>query len=248
MALFDWIIGKKPNRATPHTESSGLTRIDATRPVKSAKESGKSATPAQHAANRKSERMVQRELLYVVVREAMMRVGVLSSSYKFKVLSLDARGRQFMVMMDVSVEFGNDAVRLSEIEVLIAQGAKARYDIVVTAVYWRINDYVAVGASQKANLAVLNKLAGTSATSPHQPRNTRPMPLEPVKQHDPIDDAEMAAFKRALEGGKSAPKSVAVADHSAKSYGLLNGYEDTELPGQQDDPQALSGTQYGSLN
>lgn len=246
MALFDWIGGKKTAQTAPVTESSGLARMEATRPAKSAKDSGKPVSPAQHAANRKSERMARRELLYVVVREAMMRVGVLSSSYKFKVLSLDARGRQFLVMMDVSVEFGNDAARLSEIEALIAQGAKARHDIVVTAVYWRVNEYVAVGAPQKANMAALNKLAAASSAPPRQARSTRPAPLTPA--NDPIDDNEVAAFKRALASGMSAPESAAVAAKPGKSYGLINGYEDTEMPEQEEDPQALSGTQYGGLS
>lgn len=68
---------------------------------------------------------------------------------KFKVLSLDQRGRQFLVMMDLAREYGGETARLSEIEALIAQTAKTRYDILVTAVYWRINDHVAVGLPQK---------------------------------------------------------------------------------------------------
>jgi hypothetical protein len=93
--------------------------------------------------------MERRELLYTVVRDAMVRAGVLSASYKFKVLSLDQRGRQFLVMMDLAREYGGETARLSEIEALIAQTAKTRYDILVTAVYWRINDHVAVGLPQK---------------------------------------------------------------------------------------------------
>ena len=60
--------------------------------------------------------MARRELLYGVVREAMVRAGVLSSSYKFKVLSLDARGRQFLVMVDLSHGAGGETGRLAEIE------------------------------------------------------------------------------------------------------------------------------------
>ena len=60
------------------------------------------AAPPPNPANRKHERMARRELLYAVVREAMVRAGVLSSSYKFKVLSLDPRGRQFLVMVDLA--------------------------------------------------------------------------------------------------------------------------------------------------
>ncbi len=83
----------------------------------------------------------------------MVRAGVLSASYKFKVLSLDQRGSQFLVMMDLAREFGGDTARLSEIEALIAQTAKSRYDIAVTAVYWRSNEHVAVGNPQKTAAA-----------------------------------------------------------------------------------------------
>ena len=89
--------------------------------------------------------MERRELLYAVVREAMVRAGVLSSSYKFKVLSLDPRGRQFMVMVDLAEGAASDTSRLAEIEAMIAQSAKARYEIVVSAVYWRANEHVAIG-------------------------------------------------------------------------------------------------------
>ena len=93
--------------------------------------------------------MERREALYMVVRDAMVRAGVLSASYKFKVLALDPRGQQFLVMMDLAREYGSEAVRLSEIESLIAQTAKTRHEITVTAVYWRINDQIAANIPQK---------------------------------------------------------------------------------------------------
>ena len=152
MSLFSWF-SRKPAPAKPRAaaEPSGLFNADATVPLQPGRQ-GKPLVepqPPEHAANRKNERMERRELLYTVVRDAMVRAGVLSASYKFKVLSLDQRGRQFLVMMDLAREYGGETVRLSEIEALIAQTAKTRYDILVTAVYWRINDHVAVGIPQK---------------------------------------------------------------------------------------------------
>lgn len=153
MSLFSWF-SRKPAPAKPRpplAEPSGLLNADATVPLAPGRQ-GKplvDPVPPEHAANRKNERMERRELLYTVVRDAMVRAGVLSASYKFKVLSLDQRGRQFLVMMDLAREYGGETVRLSEIEALIAQTAKSRYDILVTAVYWRINDHVAVGIPQR---------------------------------------------------------------------------------------------------
>src|SRR3954465_13526123 len=146
MSLFGSLFpAQKPPK--PLADSSGLSRMEPTRPVARRphppqKEVGQSnAQPA----NRKNERMARRELLYTVVRESMMRAGVLSASYKFKVLSLDGRGRQFLVMVDLARNQGAETSRLAEIEALIAQAAKSRHDIVVTAVYWRLNEHVAVG-------------------------------------------------------------------------------------------------------
>lgn len=146
MSLFSWLFPHKKNSKTAAAESSGLSRMDATRPV-SPKRGAKDAALTGNAqpANRKGERMARRELLYTVVREAMLHSGVLTSSYKFKVLSLDPRGRQFMVMVDLAREYGGETSRLAEIEALIAQHAKARYDVIVTAVYWRMNEHVALG-------------------------------------------------------------------------------------------------------
>ena len=155
MSLFSWFSRKPaPPKAKPRSagaEPSGLLTADATVPLAPGRPGQPllQPVPPEHAANRKNERMERRELLYTVVRDAMVRAGVLSASYKFKVLSLDQRGRQFLVMMDLAREYGGETARLSEIEALIAQTAKTRYDILVTAVYWRINDHVAVGLPQK---------------------------------------------------------------------------------------------------
>ena len=155
MSLFSWFSRKPaPPKAKPRSagaEPSGLLNADATVPLAPGRPGQPllQPVPPEHAANRKNERMERRELLYTVVRGAMVRAGVLSASYKFKVLSLDQRGRQFLVMMDLAREYGGETARLSEIEALIAQTAKTRYDILVTAVYWRINDHVAVGLPQK---------------------------------------------------------------------------------------------------
>ena len=143
MSLLNWFSPQKKQAAEPQgalPASSGLSRLDSTKPFSGGRHHG-TAQPA----NRKQERLERRELLYAVVRESMVRAGVLSSSYKFKVLSLDPRGRQFMVMVDLAQGASGDTNRLSEIEAMVAQSAKARYDIAVSAVYWRANEHVAIG-------------------------------------------------------------------------------------------------------
>ena len=242
MSLFSWF-SRKPSPSKPRSpiEPSGLLNADATVPLAVGRNPALEPRPVEHAANRKNERMVRRELLYTVVRHAMVRAGVLSASYKFKVLSLDQRGRQFLVMMDLAREFGGETVRLSEIEALIARTAKARYDILVTAVYWRINDHVAVGIPQKgiaplgASLPAASAAVGVPAragppvppalgpaglVAPAAPP-VRPAPIaqarpeaaavRPAPRYEPIEADEVAAFKRALSDAAGARAAPAAA-------------------------------------
>ncbi|MBU0746883.1 MAG: hypothetical protein KKG67_08785 [Gammaproteobacteria bacterium] len=203
MSLFSWF-SRKPAPPKPRAaaEPSGLLNADATVPLTPGRPGNPlgQPVPPEHAANRKNERMERRELLYTVVRDAMVRAGVLSASYKFKVLSLDQRGRQFLVMMDLAREYGGETVRLSEIEALIAQTAKTRYDILVTAVYWRINDHVAVGIPQKgvaplgaslqaaAPTAAVRRPPVAAATAPVVPA-TPSAAAAPVRPATPVSTA-----------------------------------------------------------
>jgi len=187
MSLFSWFSRKPaPPKAKPRSagaEPSGLLNADATVPLAPGRPGQPllQPVPPEHAANRKNERMERRELLYTVVRDAMVRAGVLSASYKFKVLSLDQRGRQFLVMMDLAREYGGETARLSEIEALIAQTAKTRYDILVTAVYWRINDHVAVGLPQKGITP-----QGAALPAPAAPVAAAPVRRPPVAAPAPV--------------------------------------------------------------
>ncbi len=141
MSLFTWFSRKSAAKPEADAESSGL---------------GKSSVNTQpgSAANRKGERIERRELLYGIVRETMTGAGVLSSSYKFKVLSLDSRGVQFLIMMDLGREHASDTARLVEIESHIAQQAKARFGILVTSVYWRVSEQVTGDAIHSVAVAI----------------------------------------------------------------------------------------------
>ena len=150
MSFFSWLMRKSPaKRPLPQPLAPSNAGAPGSAPGRSHKPSSSALAPEPAPAT-KNERMERRELLYIVVRDAMVCAGVLSASYKFKVLSLDPRGLQFLVMMDLAPEFGGDTARLSEIETLVAQTAKARYNIAVTAVYWRINEHAATAVAQKA--------------------------------------------------------------------------------------------------
>ena len=263
--MFNWLFPPRKPARTP-TAGAGAARPDA---VRSARDSDGQELHAEAAPSlkRREERTARRERLYSAVRDAMTRAGVLSSTYKFKVLSLDARGLQYLVMVDLASAEAAAQERLAQIEASIIEGANARYDITVKAVYWRLNDQVVPG----------ERFAATERARP-----SRPTPLEPSRavpaarpeepaaagrpgsRYDPIQADEVAAFKSALAAGVARPAvaaaaavgiapaaSVPASSRSARqteqSYTLLTGFEDTELP----DPKlrsALSGSQYGDLN
>jgi hypothetical protein len=241
MSLLSWFTPKKNTSADALDSvlpSSGLSRLDSTKPVAAVRGSGGAAQPG----NRKQERMARRELLYGVVREAMVRAGVLSSSYKFKVLSLDSAGRQFMVMVDLARGAASDTPRLAEIEAMVAQSAKARYDIHVTSVYWRANEHVAIG--DPAHFTAQRPLI--SQPAPLMDLSSRPAPLQAARRPDPLQPDEVAAFRKALDAGVRGEQALARAEDD-KSYTLLTGFEDTELAAGDGVSEHLSGTQFGAL-
>jgi len=255
MSLFDWL----PGRARRAAESSGLGRTDGTRPLKPGLvvREPASRAAAGPASPRRLERMEQRERLYSVVREAMVRSGVLSSGYKFKVLSLDPRGHQFLVMMDLAREFGQEGMRLSEIEALIAQTARQRFDIVVKAVYWRLHDHVAIGRPETRPVTTATATAALSTPTP-TPTPVVPTPVTqaasapaaaplggrvplPGQGTEPLGEDEVEAFKKALSDAVNtararntarieAATAAAVKAEEARERGESTAPPDSRMP------------------
>lgn len=193
-----------------------------------------------HAPDHKSQRMERRELLYAVVRESMARVGILSASYKYKVLSLDSRGSQYLIMMDLPQEMAAHVGQLAEIEEVVKQTAKTRHQIDVSAVYWRINDAV--------KTPVLRKPKPDSELGSPKPA---PAVAGSNRRFEPIRPDEVHAFKQALTTGKKpvapAPrsKSSSQADFAPTEFRPTD-FEDTKL-NEEVERTPLSRTQYGDL-
>jgi hypothetical protein len=186
--------------------------------------------------------------LYTAVREAMTRCGVLASSDKFKVLSLDQAGNQFLVMMDVPCTLAQQPEKLADIETMVSLTAKARFEIEVTAVYWRSDTR---GAAPVANPNPSGSDTGrVSPTSPAAAALSTSKPPA-ARRYEPIQDDEVAAFKLALASAAASNPSTTDATGKTRSgphsYTLLTGFEDTEMPESTALP-ALSNTQYGDLN
>lgn len=170
MSIFNWFGSQKSGKKHARPGRSGAAPDEATRPQPAADAARSKPTgPANAApvAPPKTERPAQRELLHEVVRDAMLRAGVLGARYKFKVLSLDGRGSPYLILIDLADPLAGGAARLTEIEATMAQTAKQRHAILITAVYWRMSEQVTAGLAPK--------------------ERARPAPLQ----------EEVAAFKRA---------------------------------------------------
>ena len=260
MSLFSWFSKK----ATPNPESpahnSDLDSDLSTVPLMATgrPQASRASLPVEASGSRKTERIERREQLYGVVRDAMTRAGILSASYKFKVLSLDPRGKQYLIMMDLSDPSAGDADRLAEIESLIAQTAKSRYEILVTAVYWRVNANVTAGLSSArpgVNGAVLRPAPLSAqvapATAPTIAAKVAASAVGHGSRYEPLQADEVIAFKKAL--ATSAPAAILVGSGEIVKSGRRNpalqpDFEITELIDPEERVSPLSSTQYGELN
>lgn len=205
MSLLQWFSRK------PHRERGSEAQA-----VKGARDSELRGRSAQ---TRRSQRALRREQLYGVVRDAMVRAGILSAGYKFKVLALDAAGHRFVIMVDLAPAYVAEAARLKEIEGLIAELAKARLQVTVSAVYWRVSD-AGAGSSR---MAALQERGPQAAKTP-----SRVAPAD-APSFEPIDAQEMDAFRQAVAAVAAQDRRAPGPDFAASDMGLLGGTQYGEL-------------------
>ena len=205
MSFLSWFAKKEATPASVPEQNSDLGHADATLPT-----NRHTHQPPEHAnesGDRRSERLERRELLYGVVRESMTAAGVLSSTYQFKVLSLDSSGRKYVIMVDMPHEYLASPAQFAAIEGVIARGAKDRYDILVTAVYWRINELVsgpalATHARPVAAHRAPDKPVGAAAAS-MSPQASPAVVAAPISPYAELQQEEVLAFKRAVAAAAS---------------------------------------------
>ncbi len=234
MSLINWLSQKSSSKVPPAPSAEDDNPVSAP-----------AGAPDSKPLGRRAERVERREQLYAVVRHAMSSAGVLSSSYKFKVLSLDSRGASFLVMMDMMSQAAEDPQRMAEIESLIAHNAKNRFEIVVAAVYWRLSDYVAAGLT--------NRQSQTSRALPGEPASPAApqIPVQTARRADPINADEVLAFKNAFSAqGKGAPLFASgEIQRSGKRTATPSVQPDFADANEGDDRVSpLGPTQYGDLN
>lgn len=268
MSMFSWFSKPNPSDSDGAAPGQGHAGTPVPVPVSAARPQVKEpSAPIDPSASRKTERIERREQLYGVVRDAMTRAGILSTGYKFKVLSLDPRGRQYLIMMDLMDQSAGDAGRLAEIEALIAQFAKTRFEILVTAVYWRVNAVVTAGLSsvKPMSAAPSSRPAPLSATPPRLPAaapvvaaaaagvagaavSTAAMAGQ--SRYEPIQDDEVLAFKNALASAAPSPGLVAsgeIVKSGRRNPAQPQEFENTEVIDHDEKASPLSATQYGDL-
>lgn len=234
MSFFDWFSRAPSAKEGPGVQSGRAVhngeRVAPVMPQRL----GPDPTESENA--RKAKRQARREQMYIAIREAMTRAGVLSASYRFKVLSLDQAGDEFLAMIDLQQVKGDPALGLNSIETLILQTARQRFGITIPGVYWRLEEVDNLVKLEKAE-AVAAAPAGAAAS----PR------------FEPIRADEVAAFKQALMVASAAMPEVAVAKGQEKRSRLRigsskrNDFEDTKVSDYVSSP-LLSATQYGELN
>lgn len=248
MFFFDLFFGK---RLAPESGGAG-------RPIDHRIEPGVDVIPARQAVSRlqpgaderRTRRHARREQLYVAVREAMTRSGVLAATYRFKVLSLDQLGNEFLVMVDLSMDFEDISRQFGAMEALIVQNAKARFGITVPTVYWRM-DTASAQAPVKPRPVKELEIPPQQALATDASATLPDRAVRAAIRHDPLEAEEVAAFRLALLAASAKPPVSALetatkARRGVSSYTLLTGFEDTELPESAASP-ALSKTQYGEL-
>lgn len=222
MSLISWLRAKKPLSRS----AGGLPR--------KRKSFGQTTLPL--ISPRRGRRILRREQLFSVVRESMIRGGVLSSSYDFKVLTLDANGDSFLVLIDLALpaDVMPDAYLL-EIERWVQASAQSRHSMSIPSVYWRRKP-----THDQRGIA-LRAAVAAQTQRPVGSESPMAIPTPPVSRRvgavQAVEAAEIEAFRQAL---------------ATASPPLRRGPPDTEdlmmpIPESLSDFSALSETQHGKL-
>lgn len=157
----------------------------------SAPSAGKAAPPPRHderrPEDRRSTRSARREQLYAVVRENMIRAGVLSGSYKFKVLTLDPDGASHLVLIDIESAalqgVPEGALGLEQqLQLLAAQ----RLQLEVRAVYWRL-----LGATLAHTAPARSAQTASGAADRRGFEPTRPMARQEGGRFAPLSETQL---------------------------------------------------------
>lgn len=127
-----------------------------------------------------------KDLIYGLMRETMIRAEILSSYYRFQVLTLDPEGLVQKVIVDLAPRYAGNPELLVRLEGLIARKAASLVGMRVAGIYWR-NDPALDGdaptdpqapvAGDKAGFAILSSDAASRTSTGFEETH-------PVQDHD----------------------------------------------------------------
>lgn len=209
-------------RGASHTESSSLRRRPDPRPP-----SGAGGTTGPHstpigaeggAGNLKALRASRREQLFAIVRENMVRAGVLPSAYKFKILTLDRQAQDFIVLCDIQPSaFDGHPDVLARLENSLRQLARERMNVMVRSVYWRHAHVIAsnregvgspAGKAQNMVSSQPPQEVVTTQSAAQRPATAQPQVVVPPMTEDTVTEEEVLALKQALAAAQASGSTV----------------------------------------
>ena len=126
-----WIFKK-----TSFQELAGLGKVVAA-PLNPAKPDN---VIALHTHRPRGFSLARREKLSKVVAEALAQAGMERQQYKLKLLTLDSKSNEYLVMLDLAKEYLAFSSSLRQVERTIVKVAQQRHDIAVRSVYWQFNE------------------------------------------------------------------------------------------------------------
>lgn len=193
--------------------------------------SHRAAASADSAAgNLKALRANRREQLFAIVRENMVRAGVLPSAYKFKILTLDRQAQDFIVLCDIQPSaFDGHPDVLARLESSLKQLARERMNVGVRSVYWRHAQVIVSsrdGASTSGAAAQNRASQGSSAMgaagsagatvhpahsaqgTAQRPSLAQPQVVVPPMTEDTVTEEEVLALKQALAAAQASGVAV----------------------------------------
>ena len=142
------------------------------------------------------ERMAfRREMLFDSIKTSMQSHGILSGSYRFKVVKADKRGHSYVVMVDLSTDFMDSELGrprpLQALSVSMTKNALARYGVGVAAVYWRVNPELKGFELERGEPVAVSE----NRTGPEAQRSAN------MRKYEQATAEELAAFELAWQKG-----------------------------------------------
>jgi hypothetical protein len=185
MATFkDFFSTSRSQRAVssdPLKESSGLARGPETMPVK---------------MNLEERMAFRRELLYETIRASLNQRFIAPHSFRFKVMRTDKRGHCFVVMLDMSASFLNSPAgqhaELAETAALLTKNARTKYGLIVSGVYWRIDETLDVSVASWVRSSAYAPLDQPVATA-------QELRTSNIEKYEEVSAEEMAEFEQAWQ-------------------------------------------------